>query len=77
MGTYSLLYLDPSYYESDAFAEDIFMLPGVPPWIMATLLAVRSMLHATLIQEKYLNKKGLTDKRSPVTSHVHTNTCKF
>ena len=57
MGTYSLLYLDPSYYESDAFADDIFMLPGVPPWIMATLLAVRSMLHATLIQEKYLNKK--------------------
>ena len=43
--------LDPSHYESDAFADDIFMLPGVPPWIMATLLAVRSMLHATLIQE--------------------------
>ena len=57
MGTYSLLYLDPSYYESDASAQDIFMLPGVPPWIMVTLLAVRSMLHATLIQEKYLNKK--------------------
>ena len=29
----------------DASAEDIFMLPGVPPWIMATLVAVRSMHH--------------------------------